>query len=90
MLSSIDLRPSQLELLQAIAFELSQISGVVAIVLGGSHARGSARPIPIWISEYIIVRNPNRTPKKCGTARNDSRCQIGLRSSLIFTIGAPG
>ena len=44
MLSSIDLRPSQLELLQAIAFELSQISGVVAIVLGGSHARGSARP----------------------------------------------
>jgi hypothetical protein len=44
MLSSIDLRPSQRELLQAIAFELSQISGVVAVVLGGSHARGSARP----------------------------------------------
>jgi Nucleotidyltransferase domain len=43
MLSSIDLRPSQLELLQAIALELSQISGVVAVVLGGSHARGSAR-----------------------------------------------
>jgi predicted nucleotidyltransferase len=44
MLSSIDLRPSQLELLQAIASELSQISGVLAVVLGGSHARGSARP----------------------------------------------
>ncbi len=44
MLSSIDLGPSQLELLQGIAFELSQISGVVAVVLGGSHARGSARP----------------------------------------------
>ena len=44
MLSSIDLSPSQRQLLQAIAFELSQISGVVAVVLGGSHARGSARP----------------------------------------------
>ena len=44
MLSSIDLTPSQRQLLQAIAFELSQISGVVAVVLGGSHARGSARP----------------------------------------------
>src|SRR5271165_2090810 len=40
----LDLRPAQLELLEAIAFELSQISGVVAVVLGGSHARGSARP----------------------------------------------
>lgn len=40
----LDLRPAQLELLGAIAFELSQISGVVAVVLGGSHARRSARP----------------------------------------------
>jgi Nucleotidyltransferase domain len=44
MLSSIDLRPTQFEFLQAIAFELTQISGVVAVVLGGSYARGSARP----------------------------------------------
>ena len=44
MLSSVDLGSSQLELLEAIAFELSEISGVVAVVLGGSHARGSARP----------------------------------------------
>src|SRR5271165_4171486 len=40
----LDLRPPQLELQEAIALELSQISGVVAVVVGGSHARGSARP----------------------------------------------
>jgi len=40
----LDLRPAQLELLETIAFELSQISGVIAVVLGGSHDTGAIIP----------------------------------------------
>ena len=44
MLDSLDLSSIQVDLLNAIAFELSKISGVRAVVLGGSYARRTARP----------------------------------------------
>ena len=44
MLDSLDLSSVQIDLLNAIAFELSKISGVIAVALGGSYARRTARP----------------------------------------------
>src|SRR5258705_5783725 len=44
MLGSLDLSSVQVDLLNAIAFELSKIPGVIAVVLGGSYARRTARP----------------------------------------------
>ena len=44
MLESIDLSSDQVDLLNTIAFELSKIPGVIAVVLGGSYARRTARP----------------------------------------------
>ena len=44
MLDSLDLSSVQVDLLSAIAFELSKIPGVIAVVLGGSYARRTARP----------------------------------------------
>jgi hypothetical protein len=44
MLESLDLSSAQVSLLDTIAFELSKIPGVVAVVLGGSYARRTARP----------------------------------------------
>ena len=44
MLESLGLSSAQLDLLNAIAFQLSKVPGVIAIVLGGSYARRNARP----------------------------------------------
>ena len=44
MLESLDLSSAQVDLLNTIAFELSKIPGVIAVVLGGSYARRTARP----------------------------------------------
>jgi hypothetical protein len=44
MLQSLGLSPSQISILNAFTGELSKIPGVVAIVLGGSFARRTARP----------------------------------------------
>jgi Nucleotidyltransferase domain len=43
MLESLDLSSAQVALLHTIAFELSKVPGVIAVVLGGSYARRSAR-----------------------------------------------
>jgi hypothetical protein len=47
MLDSFDLSPVQVDLLKTIAFELSKISGVIAVVLGGSYARRTVGLEPI-------------------------------------------
>jgi hypothetical protein len=44
MPESIDLSSAQADLLHTIAFELSKIPGALAVVLGGSYARRTARP----------------------------------------------
>ena len=44
MLESLGLNPSQISILNAFTGELSKIPGVVAVVLGGSFARRTARP----------------------------------------------
>jgi len=44
MLESLGLSSAHVELLNTIAFELSKVPGVIAIVLGGSYARQTARP----------------------------------------------
>jgi hypothetical protein len=44
MLESLGLGSAQVNLLNAIASELSKIPGVIAVVLGGSYARRAARP----------------------------------------------
>ena len=44
MLESLGLSPPQISILKAFAGELSRIPGVVAVVLGGSFARRTARP----------------------------------------------
>jgi predicted nucleotidyltransferase len=44
MLESLGLSSAQVDVLNATAFELSKIPGVIAVVLGGSYARRAARP----------------------------------------------
>jgi hypothetical protein len=44
MLDSFGLSSAQVDLLRAVSFELSKIPGALAVVLGGSHARRTARP----------------------------------------------
>jgi hypothetical protein len=44
MLESLGLSSAQIDLLNAIAFQLSKVPGVTAVVLGGSYARRTARP----------------------------------------------
>ena len=44
MLSSLGLSPAQLELAKTMSSQLSEIPGIEAVVLGGSYARGTARP----------------------------------------------
>ncbi|HEX7193851.1 MAG TPA: nucleotidyltransferase domain-containing protein, partial [Chthoniobacterales bacterium] len=44
MLESLGLSSAQVNILNAIASELSKIPGAVAVVLGGSYARRAARP----------------------------------------------
>jgi hypothetical protein len=44
MLDSLGLSSPQLELLKTMAFQLSEIPGIAAVVLGGSYARGTSRP----------------------------------------------
>jgi hypothetical protein len=44
MLESLVLSSAQIDLLNAIALQLSKIPGVIAVVLGGSYARRTARP----------------------------------------------
>jgi hypothetical protein len=43
MLDSLGLSSPQLELLKTMAFQLSEIPGIAAVVLGGSYARGTSR-----------------------------------------------
>src|SRR5882757_5100737 len=56
MLDSLGLSSAQFELLKTITKQLSETPGIVAIVLGGSYVRGTARPdsdldIGIYYSE---------------------------------------
>ena len=44
MFESLGLSSAQVDLLNAIAFQLSKVPGVIAVVLGGSYARRTARP----------------------------------------------
>ena len=44
MLESLGLSRAQVDLLNAIALQLSKVPGVIAVVLGGSYARRTARP----------------------------------------------
>ena len=44
MLESHGLSSAQVDLLKAISFKLSKVPGVIAVVLGGSYARRTARP----------------------------------------------
>jgi hypothetical protein len=44
MLESLGLSSAQVDLLNAIAFQLSKVPDVIAVVLGGSYARRTARP----------------------------------------------
>src|SRR6516162_7197729 len=44
MFESLGLSSAQVGILNAIAFELSKIPGAIAVGLGGSHARRTARP----------------------------------------------
>ena len=59
MLESLGLTPSQIVLLNAVTLDLVKIPGVTAIVLGGSYARGTARPdsdidIALYYSESSL------------------------------------
>jgi hypothetical protein len=44
MLEPLGLSSAHVDLLNSIAFELSKVPGVIAVVLGGSYARRTARP----------------------------------------------
>jgi predicted nucleotidyltransferase len=59
MLGSLGLSSSQLELLSALAIQLSEIPGITAAVLGGSYARGTARAdsdldVGVYYSEQAL------------------------------------
>jgi Nucleotidyltransferase domain len=59
MLESLGLTPSQIGLLSTITLDLSNIPGVTAIVLGGSYARGTARPdSDIDVALYYFEKSP--------------------------------
>ncbi len=59
MHESLNLNSAQVDLLNAITIELSQISGVIAVVLGGSYARRTARPdSDLDVSLYYSNRSP--------------------------------
>ena len=69
----LDLRPPQLELLEAIGLELSQISGVVAVVSGGSHARGSAQFYSGSTSHFVRAGTRSRAIRR-RLSDNHIRC----------------
>src|SRR5215469_9422937 len=59
MLASLGLSSAQIEVLSMLAFRLSEIPGVAAVVLGGSYARGTARSdsdldVGIYYSEHAL------------------------------------
>jgi predicted nucleotidyltransferase len=59
MLESLGLNSSQIDLLSTIALDLSKIPGVAAVVLGGSYARGTARPdSDIDVAIYYSEKSP--------------------------------
>ncbi len=59
LLHSRGLTPSQIDLLETVTFDLAQIPGVNAVVLGGSFARGTARPdSDIDIALYYAESSP--------------------------------
>ncbi len=59
MLDSLGLSSPQLELLRTMAFQLSEIPGIAAVVLGGSYARGTSRPdSDLDIGLYYSEKSP--------------------------------
>jgi hypothetical protein len=59
MLESVGLTHFQTALLDAITFDLANIPGVTAVVLGGSYARGTARPeSDIDVALYYAESSP--------------------------------
>jgi Nucleotidyltransferase domain len=59
MLESVGLTHFQIALLDTITFDLANIPGVTAVVLGGSYARGTARPeSDIDVALYYAESSP--------------------------------
>ena len=59
MLDSLGLSSPQLQLLRTMAFQLSEIPGIAAVVLGGSYARGTSRPdSDLDIGLYYSEKSP--------------------------------
>ena len=59
MLESLGLNSSRIALLSTITLDLSKIPEVAAVVLGGSYARGTARPdSDIDVAVYYSEKSP--------------------------------
>ena len=92
MFESLGLSSAQVGILNAIAFELSKIPGAIAVALGGSHARRTARPdSDLDVGLYYSKNSPPDIETiRCCAERISVPCNLCLRlmSNIILVTKA--